>query len=609
MVIEPVVNAAKYGFEKISTADVLSQVDQMNARINKPTVTSTAELNNKHSPDNTSSDSETIASDNEDKKQVPAQGGAQNQLAEDIMTDQEFDKSKGREDNNCEDRNFNIGGNIVGPNSDRVSRMKMKRMKFEDDRKSIEHRQFEQRRAGTIRGSRVLRSRDAKSEQIQDKSEPLQIVGADVVSLYPSLDDKTVAEIVYNSIMNTEIRFDNVNFKEAVRYLALNWSKAECRTSPLRRVLPRRSSTQGTRPGMTGQGPLGPGEGRKEQWTFPRVCLTELEKRMIVASVMRVATLTMFNTHIYNFDNCYFLQQKGGPIGLRATCAVARLTMVEWDRMWLERITEMGLTVEEAARYMDDLRLYMYGIRAGWRWYEKELCWTQEWEDEDNSSDRTDLERTCEIVRCSLNMIYPFLNFTIESVDDFEDRRLPTLDFKMWVTEDNIVMYTFFEKPTSSNQMLHRNSALSENVKMATMNAEIIRRMMNVSELLPDHERITVLDRVAQKLCNSGYNLSEIRKGMVGALTGYERRVSASRNTVGHGFRPLHESSEASLGSRIKKKLTGKSTWFKGGQREQQVDRGEEVELSGKQKARLDKKERYKAKERAARAVATQDGK
>ena len=126
--------------------------------------------------------------------QVPAQGGAQNQLAEDIMTDQEFDKSKGRENNNCdEDRNFDIGGKTVGPNSDRVARMKMKRKTFEDDRKRVEHRQFEQRRAGTIRGSRVLRSRDAKSEQIQDKSEPLQIVGADVVSLYPSLDDKTVA--------------------------------------------------------------------------------------------------------------------------------------------------------------------------------------------------------------------------------------------------------------------------------------------------------------------------------------------------------------------------------------------------------------------------------
>ena len=124
-------------------------------------------------------------------------------------------------------------------------------------------------------------------------------------------------------------------------------------------------------------------------------------------------------------------------------------------------------------------------------------------------------------------------------------------------------MYTFFEKPTVSNQMLHRQTALSENTKMATINSEIVRRMMNVSEELPNEERIVVLDKVAQKLCNSGYKLEEIRKSMVGALTGYERKVDASRRPVGAGFKPLHEGAAASHGARMKRKLTGKSTWFK----------------------------------------------
>ena len=131
---------------------------------------------------------------------------------------------------------------------------------------------------------------------------------------------------------------------------------------------------------------MGPNEGKACQWIFPRVSLSDLEKRMILASVMRIAVITMFNTHIYTFDNAYYLQRRGGPIGLRGTCAVARLTMIEWDRKWAALLTRLGLSYEEAARYMDDLRVYIFGIKEGWRWQDDELCWSEDWEREDMNS-------------------------------------------------------------------------------------------------------------------------------------------------------------------------------------------------------------------------------
>ena len=57
-------------------------------------------------------------------------------------------------------------------------------------------------------------------------------------------------------------------------------------------------------------------------------------------------------------------------------------------------------------------------------------------------------------------MVFDFLSFTVESELDFQDRRLPTLDFKLWVGDDNLVRFTFFEKPTATNQMIHKESAL-----------------------------------------------------------------------------------------------------------------------------------------------------
>ena len=184
--------------------------------------------------------------------------------------------------------------------------------------------------------------------------------------------------------------------------------------------------------------------------------------------------------------------------------------------------------MEDAARYMDDLFVFIYALKVGWRWEGKELCWWEEWAEEDQESGKNDLESSCEIFRVSMNQVYDFLNFTIESEMNVRDRRLPTLDFKSWVDERNLILYTFFEKPTSSNQMIHRESALPENIKMQTLNWEVVRRMQNTSELLPIEEREAVLDDLSQKLANSGYNLNKTRQILVGGLSGYEKRVRRS---------------------------------------------------------------------------------
>ena len=60
---------------------------------------------------------------------------------------------------------------------------------------------------------------------------------------------------------------------------------------------------------------------------FPRVELTKLEKRKNFAEVMRLAVEQMFSTHCYRFAGKVYRQTEGWPIGLRSTCAVARVVM------------------------------------------------------------------------------------------------------------------------------------------------------------------------------------------------------------------------------------------------------------------------------------------
>ena len=230
------------------------------------------------------------------------------------------------------------------------------------------------RKAMTKRGQRkLLLAKDVPNKLVQDRSSPMVIIGSDVESLYPSLDADQVAEIVHDAVMRATITFDGVHYQEECRYIVLNSSEQECRASPLRRVLPRRRYVNGTRPEVTGAGPMGAESGDQNQWKFRNVELSDLEKRQIVAMVIKIAVRMLFKRHVYSFGGNHFLQKVGGPIGLRSTCAVARLVMSWWDTKLLTLVEENNITLEEKTRYMDDFRLWLQSIRLGWRWMDRKL--------------------------------------------------------------------------------------------------------------------------------------------------------------------------------------------------------------------------------------------
>ena len=120
---------------------------------------------------------------------------------------------------------------------------------------------------------------------------------------------------------------------------------------------------------------------------------------MIIATVMKIAVLVLFRTHVYEFGGKFFLQQKGGPIGLRSTCCIARIVMLWWDEKLLSLIAKNNLTLEQKARYMDDIRLWMYSVRLGWRWVDGGLKYSTEWRTEERMAGMTGLQKTAEVIK------------------------------------------------------------------------------------------------------------------------------------------------------------------------------------------------------------------
>ena len=111
---------------------------------------------------------------------------------------------------------------IMEPDNNGNERMNMMRGKMIKSRKRqelLEKRKQRllnrQKRAQMFRGKKVLEARDTiRKEVVQDEGD-LVITGAGVEGLYPSLSDIEVAQICFEAIMNSGIKFENIDFQKA----------------------------------------------------------------------------------------------------------------------------------------------------------------------------------------------------------------------------------------------------------------------------------------------------------------------------------------------------------------------------------------------------------
>ena len=314
-----------------------------------------------------------------------------------------------------------------------------------------------------------------------------------------------------------------------------------------------RRGNRGTRPGMRGAGPRGKEPGDQEQWIFPRVTLTDAEKREIIAEVVAIATKAMFQQHFYKFGGKVFHQTQGGPIGLRGTCAVARVVLQLFDIKWKHRLAGLGITTWQVMRYVDDSRAILPPIRAGWRLNNGKLQFCKEWEQIDKEVSRE--VRTKEILKETMGGIEDYLEFTVESGEEFCEGWLPTLDTTLKVGESNTIMYKYYEKETTAKTTVHQKSAMEENIKVQILANDVVRRLSNTQEELGSRQGARTITEYGKKLLNSGYQLDQVRSILVKGIKGYKSKKLRCKKE-GRNFRSTGKESNL---KRSKKKLLSKA--------------------------------------------------
>ena len=101
----------------------------------------------------------------------------------------------------------------------------------------------------------------------------------------------------------------------------------------------------------------------------------------------------------------------------------SRLVMQEWAEGFREISDKSGVTVDSQNGYIDDARqntdLMFRGVRYNPE--RKRFTWREDWEREDEEQDLPDEVRMGKICQVAMNAVNEDLEFTIETVYDFEN--------------------------------------------------------------------------------------------------------------------------------------------------------------------------------------------
>ena len=78
-------------------------------------------------------------------------------------------------------------------------------------------------------------------------------------------------------------------------------------------------------------------------------------------------------------------------------------------------------------------------------------------------------------------------------------------------------------------QTVMKRSAMAEKAKIQVLSNDPIRRFMNTREDLPDGDFCKMTDEYAQKLLNSGFEVPQVRKILIGGIKASGRKLSGTR--------------------------------------------------------------------------------
>ena len=341
-----------------------------------------------------------------------------------------------------------------------------------------------------------------KNTSDEDKKDAI-VLSMDVKSLYPSITKAIAKKAIEDILLNTDLTILNINWWEAVKYVFVTVSRQEISDKGLSDVTP---SCVKKAPRLN-VNCLQNNEDDDSKWLRASRLPDENEKKKILGLVLATLVDFVMSNHVYKVGDNIHLQTDGGPMGLKLTGAIARVVMILFDKIYLEKVEQNGMKMLLYERYVGDSNQIAKKVN-------------------ENDSD----EETCAKLKDIANECLDNIIMEDDLPSRHPDSRLPILDMKVWLDTSGNAVYTHYEKPTASTQIISIRSAHSGSCKRAVHVNELVRRMSNVSPRLSwDEYMVPVLEEYMRRMAWAGYGKVYRHGVLKKAVSIYEGKLCADR--------------------------------------------------------------------------------
>ena len=316
----------------------------------------------------------------------------------------------------------------------------------------------------------------------------------------------------------------------------------------------------------------------KEKFEFKNQNINYQDKKKIIARVVEIATRALFQNHAYKFGQEYYKQSGGGSIGDRWTGCASELVVQAWAEEYQEILTRSGLEVLLLSGYVDDGRQVTSSFPMGTRYSKKtkkfEIMEPAISEDKKLQQEgESNNQRMARICVETMNDINKNLEFTVEAPEDFNQEKLPTLDFTIWQEENKTINHSYYQKPMKSPLVIMARSGMGKQQKMQILANDLTRRLSNVNtNNTKTQEKINIIEKFTQELKNSEYQHRTAREIVISGIRGYRTRFNKRTANGQEFYRLAHKT----LSTRTKKKLMARQNWYRENKTEQEKDEAEQ---------------------------------
>ena len=264
-----------------------------------------------------------------------------------------------------------------------------------------------------------------------------------------------------------------------------------------------------------------------EKWAKPKNSPNPVEKVKLIGIALERLIVVSMSNHIYSFKNVNRVQKKGGATGLDITGILADLVMIWWDKQFQELIEHCQLQMDLFVRFKDDANILADKIMLASQNLKNILG--ADFVDQDHFEGNPE-DYTAAIFCKLADKVCDMISFTFDTPTMHEDQKLPVLDLKIFLNEDNKIRHEFYEKPTRNQRVILPSSALSWGQKRTIHTQELIRRLKNTSFELGQEIQNAHITKYLLRMKICGYSEKFRMEVLLSAQSAYRKIIETSKS-------------------------------------------------------------------------------